>query len=88
MTTAELNDMGFTTTGEPQAEQLKHVFRLKDTSNIDKAQRILKSMRVKHNVEERGLSLEFGFYTEFDLSRAFRNIRLNINRAIEGRAWA
>lgn len=87
MTNNELREMGFGSPSEPQADQLIFTFKLRDQLNIDRAERVLRTMKVRHSVEERGLSLEFGFFSEHDLNRVRRNVRINIDRSKEGREW-
>lgn len=85
MKTSELAEMGLGRATEPAAEVYRHTFTLRDTVNIERADRVLRFMRIPHQVDERGAALIYSFFDEYAFKRAYRNVRLNINKAREGR---
>ena len=69
------------------AAQARPHFFLRNAANIQTAYFILKTLGVRFMEDEEGQRVKFSFYNEMDYKRAFRSVRLNIDREKEGRVW-
>lgn len=84
-TSSTFNDIA---TADLEPEEIERPgFTIRSEENLEIASRLLKELRLRYLVDEKGIAMHFTFFHEIDRNIAYRNIKKQIDRSQEGSEW-